>query len=223
LIEQATGRLQSWIEASLGSTAIVLRPPASEQEGEGVSLYLFELRPEPVARSTKLNRVEVSLRYLITAWGDSSKAHEFLDKLLVALTDHSDFQIEREPVPLEFWNALKVRPQPALVVRCKSSYDIPQRPPKLVRKVVMDTVEAASLTGVLLGPDNIPIAGALVEFPSLQANTKTDESGRFTFPLVPANGTGTLKIFAKGQELIVDLARAKQQTKPLSIQLNLEG
>ena len=58
------------------------------------------------------------------------------------------------------------------------------------------------LRGVVLGPGDVPIAGARVEIPPANLSTSTDRLGRFAFAAV-ASGPypTTLRVLAKGREL----------------------
>src|SRR5262249_18738265 len=65
--------------------------------------------------------------------------------------------------------------------------------------MVTQSVPAVAVVGRVLGPREIPIAGAFVELPSLDLVTQTDANGRFQFSQVPAQPRAKqLRVRGKG-------------------------
>lgn len=224
LIQEADNRIREWAGSVVGEPIVTLGPPPKEPSGRGVYLYLSEIKVEPTQRGPRQSRLQVRLRYLITAWDEKpEEAHRLLGTLLEAAIDHPDFLLDWDTPAPEFWYALGVPPQPCLCLGYRAMKEVPRQPVKFVRKVVIETAPAGSLQGVILGPEDIPLSEALVEIPSLNLSSKTDHRGRFGFHAVPA-GTlpGTMRIRTKGREVTVDLNRFRNDGSPFTVHVEME-
>jgi hypothetical protein len=222
LIEDANRSLIDWAEQVLGGTTVHIGAPGLAPAG--VCLYLFEMSPEPVPRGARHSRLQVGLRYLVTVGGeDVNDAHQKLSLLAFAAMEEPRFELEREARPPEFWLALGAPLQPCLVVRTVMTREVPQQPVKTVRKMVLETIVATQLRGAVRGPGDVPIAGALVELRGLDLFSQTDPDGRFSFSLVPETNPPTiLRIRAKGQEYLVDMAESDMRAGSVIVRLELE-
>ncbi|MPZ48124.1 MAG: DUF4255 domain-containing protein [Dehalococcoidia bacterium] len=216
-IEDADQRLADWVGSVLTDVAVSFDPPQAEAEGRGVSLYLYEVRPEAPLRS-RTPPLQASLRYLVTAWAPTQpEAHTLLGELIFAALDHHEMELEAESFPAEAWATFGVAVRPSFVLRVPLRRERQEQPSKLVRqRLVVQTAALVPLRGVVLGPEDIPLAGARIEIASLNLSTATDGRGRFVFPSVPggANPT-TLRVIAKGKELT--LAARAASDEPLVI------
>jgi hypothetical protein len=223
LIAEADDRMLKWTQEVLGEAIASLNPPAKERQGRGIGIHLLEVVPEPTERATARPRLQLQLKYLITSWADSvGDAHHLLDQILEAAMQHPDFEIQTEMLTSSAWQAFGVQPQPCLTLRTRAWKELTPKPVKLVRKMVLQTVPGIPLLGVVLGPEAIPIAGAIVELPALNLSTRTNPNGRFRFANVPASGgLHNLLVRAKGREMNVDLGDSAA-TEPLAIQFELE-
>jgi hypothetical protein len=218
VISEADQRVKAWAGQVLGDDKVVLGPPV---EAGGVRLHLLEIKPEPVSREVKRSRLNVSLKYLVTAsFEPIEKAHQALGDLLIAAMQFSEFEVDREPPPASLWQAFGVPPQPSFSIRVQVSKDVPQPAAPVVRKAVFDTIPTRPLQGVVIGPEGTPIYGAFVEYPGSGASCETDHNGRFILSMAPANAKNLL-VRAKGREQKVDLG-AGPWDSPVTIHLNLE-
>ena len=89
---------------------------------------------------------------------------------------------------------------------------------QLVRvPMVTHATSITSLQGVVVGPKDLPLAGVLVELPTLHQYQRTDSRGRFRFATIPAApATKLLRISGKGHELEVNV---EQGADPVVIHL----
>jgi hypothetical protein len=221
VLEAADERLKQWAGGVLaGADALRLAPPAAA-ETEGVSLYLLELLPKPPARGAPRPYAEVVLRYLVSAAAATPEAaHAVLGRLLASAVAQADFEVEAAPPPLALWQAFGVAPRPAFVIRVVVRIDLPTVRARPVRQpMAVDLGLVVPLHGTLLGPGDVPIAGALVEAPSVHRATHTDPRGRFTLPGLPAASPCVLRIVAKGREFILETAPGADA--PLRVPLEL--
>jgi hypothetical protein len=203
LLDEADSRLKSWVDSVAGESLVQVGDPGTEKGEAGVCLTLLDLIPEPPPRAARKVRLDVSLRYLVSAWAaDTAVAHGLLGKVLFAALENPDFEIEKSPPSIEVWKAYGVRPRPAFTLRMPVHKELAERPVKLVRQPpVLQTGPAVSLNGRVTGPGKIPLMGALVELPGYNLSTKTDAGGRFRFALVSAEPTDhVLLVSAKGRQ-----------------------
>jgi hypothetical protein len=144
--------------------------------------------------------------------------------LVLAALEHPDFEPEPEPVDAAIWEGLHVIPQAHFILRVLLRRERPEPAPKLVREPLqVQTVPTACISGVILGPNDVPIAGAVVELPALQLSRRADSKGRFHFAMVPAEpAVVRLRVRAKGRVLEVDVEGAPSEEAPVVINFPLE-
>jgi hypothetical protein len=225
VIDQTDGRLVDWVAHVAEGATISLSPPNDSHTGRGVSLYLLEFIPQPPSGNARRLPLQLALRYLVTTWADTpEEAHRLLGNLVFAAMESAEFQVELEPFPITAWTAFHVIPRPAFVLRVPLRLERPEPPTKLVRKpMVLKTVVASSLHGVVLTPDDVPLAGATVELPALQLTEHTDANGHFRFAAVPAQPhPRQLRIKAKGRELDVTIEQPGSEHEPLVIRFDIK-
>lgn len=200
-------QIGEWIQGVLPDARISYAPPTATPADPTVSLYLMELRNAAPQREAQQRFDQVLLRYLISASAeDTHEGHRMLGTLLFAAFGQPEYDVDLTPVPVEVWSALGSPPGPAFVLQ------IPVRQPRSKRDapavrgpLIVEQSPTASLNGIVLGPNDVPIGDAGVEIVGLRSNTRTGRDGRFRFGLVP-NGGGPLKVRveARGRTVTVD-------------------
>ena len=208
MIEDIDRQLAEWVENVLGPVTFSLSPPGGGDGERGVSCYLFELADAPPPRTLERTPLQLSLRYLITTWAAKpEQAHTMIEELVFAAMETAQFQVDLDPIPVAVWAALDVAPQPHFVLRIPLRRERPQLEPRLVRRPLgIKAVPLTSLRGRILGPEDIPLVGAVVEIPELALSTRADTEGEFRFAAVPSGShIRQLRIRARGQEMIVGL------------------
>jgi hypothetical protein len=224
VIDDIDHRLETWAETVLGAGLASPSLADPSAKGRGVSLYLLDLVQRPPARAVPQPHVDITLRYLVTTWAESPhEAHRMLAELLMAASSNGDFEVELGSPGLDMWTALRVPPRPAFVLRVPLRKDLPVRRAPLVRRpMAFEITPAGALTGVCVGPERIPLTGALVEVPSLNVATRTDHDGRFAFSSVPREAAHLLvRATAKGKTVTVDAAARADAVEPLVIQFDM--
>ncbi len=225
MIDQTDKRLVDWAASVAEGATISLSPPDNSHTGRGIRLYLFDFIPQPPSGNARRLPLQLALRYLVTTWaGTPEEAHRLLGNLVFAAMESPEVQVELEPFPVEAWAAFQVIPRPAFVIRVPLRLERPEPPTKLVRKpLVVKTVPASSLYGVVLTPDDVPLAGATVELTALQRVEHTDANGYFRFAAVPADPRPSqLRIKAKGTELDVTITQPGSESEPLVIRFDVK-
>ena len=215
-ISAAEERLvREWVRPSLGTHAVAVfdGAPAPAAAGDGgvvrVTLRLLDLLPHALPRGKKDPPKRLQARYVVTV---ANK--EALAELAFAAIGSGFLELEQTAPSLEYFRALGVPPQPALIVHVPVERVAPARAVPRVR-VPLDTRWAPlqPLDGVVVtGPDDVAIAGALIELQGYGLTTYSDDRGAFRFAAVPGEPrTKTLVVEAKGQRVAFQTTPGDQQ------------
>jgi hypothetical protein len=228
-LEMAEERLaDAWVKpllspgdrVSFGSPLV-----AAAGEGREVVLHLLDLTPSPPPRGPSAPALQLVARYLVfVREGDGTDGRSLLAELAFAALATPRLEIDRTPLPLDFWRGAGIAPRPSLVVRVPVPRLPPSRPAPLVRAPLETTWSGLHpLEGVIVaGAEDTPVAGALVELQGQGLSTYSDRQGGFRFSAVPAvPRTKTLVVRAKGQELAVSAAHPAEPPERLTIRLPL--
>lgn len=227
--DRVDAALLHWTQATFPGLMISLTPPDEHASGQGISFYLLALGELPTTRAGKRPPLQVLLRYLVTSWADDPQvAHDLLGQAAFAAleaTEQDSFQVEFDPPPLDLWIALKVAPRPSFVLGVPLRRERPQIAEHYVRKpLVVQVTPTISVQGQVRGPQQIPIANALVEVVGLQRQTVTDAGGHFALPALSRSlPQFRLRISAKGREQLVDALPQLQSGEPILIDLDLSS
>lgn len=203
MIEEIQDRLREWVGGVLEGAKVSFEAPSGERKDRGISLYLIEVVPKPAARGVRTQPLQIALRYLVTASSeDATQADGWVAELLFAALGDPEWEAVLEPIPLAVWRSFSGIPRPSFLLQVPLRRERPHkrvpyvRFPLVVRDSPMEVLE-----GVVLGPETIPLTGAIVELPALQLSTRTDARGRFRFTAVPTEPRSKLvRVRAKGRE-----------------------
>lgn len=220
MIDQIDQRVKAWVEQTLPRVAVTLGPPGAVRDGQGISLYLFELVDDPPLRGSQRTPLQAAARYLVTTRaGTPEDAHRLLGDLLFAAMDSAAFQAELNPLPAAAWTAFGLPPQPSFVLRVPLQMARPQPPvPRVRHPLDVQPVPLATLRGRVVGPEDIPLAGARVEIDGLDAIARTDADGLFHLDTLPAGpAICRLRVRAKGAEQVIETRIPPNGDQPLLI------
>ena len=220
MIDQTDNQLQEWIKSVVAGVQVHLGVPGQLEDQRGISLYLLALVEPPQAWINRQPGWRVALRYLITAWSpDEREAHRLLGKLLLAALEKPEYEIDLSELPPTLWSAFGIAPRPAFTLCLPLPLARVEPVPPLVQgHLVVRGEPVPSLYGIVLGPGDIPIAGAGVELPSLQLRGYTNAEGRFRFSTVPGGSRHIqLVVRAKGRVQSVFVERPSSEQEPLEI------
>jgi hypothetical protein len=223
MIDQIDQDLAAWTLEILGDITTRFDMPVDQPLGTGVVLYLLSFEPTPPASTGQIAPLQFTLRYLITTWAETPiEAHKLLGKLVLAAMEESRYEVELDPVPPEIWQAFRLPPKTAFVLRVllRKLRQEPVRKP--VTKVVVEQQPAISFYGLVRGPQNIPVVRARVELPFERRSTYTDSQGRFHFGNLPGGIPLSLRVKAKGHMANLTVEQPTTRENPYVVTLNLE-
>lgn len=223
MIDDVDQFLARWSETVIPGTPVSLIPPGRIEDRPCVGIYLIDLLHAPARHDSRAVPLQLTLRYLVTAWHeDPQAAHGLLGRLLSAASESDEFDIELQPLSPEAWKAFGVPPQPAFLLRVPLRIQRPEpRAHPVHERVEIIHRSLGSLTGFLLGPDDVPIPNARIELMGCDAKARSDNKGRFRFDAIPATPqTRRLRIFAKGRTLMARTNLQQDESKPVIIRLD---
>jgi len=217
-IEEIDQQLTDWVTTATGASSVTPSAPLPVQGDGEVSVYLLDMLGEPTARGSQKPPLQVALRYLVTAGGADARAgHRYLWDLVVktlekAEPEQNGWAVEMAGMSAATWLAMGVTPRPSIVLRVplRHEWATPVAPP-VTRPMEVRGGFIQELAGrIVAGPDDLPVAGALVELTALGRSTYTDGAGRFRFGGVPAGALAPdrLRVRAKGRDRTVALGPA---------------
>lgn len=219
--------LRDWVRTVDPTATFSLEPPPGARSGHGVSVYLIEITPSPPPRGTVRPPLQLWLRYLVTTWADDpAVAQQLLLDAAFAAMAMSDLEVASESLPPETWTALGAIPQPSFVLRVTARRDRPETAaPRVLLPLHVERGRIIVVAGVVLDPNDGPLAGADVEVIGIDLVTRTDRRGRFRMSGLPgAPVMSRLRIRAKGVEIIVGVPADPDLARSMVIHLDpLEG
>jgi hypothetical protein len=198
--------IKEWATSVHPGISLSLEAPTVQKSGRGVSVYLMEVLHTPTHLTARPSPLELSLRYLVTSWGETpEEAHQLLSDLAFSALANRDFQVDLDAVPAAIWTAFGLPPLPSFVVRVPLRQARIAPSSKLVnQKLQISSTTVVQLHGVVLGPNDTPIADSSIEIPTMRLTARSDYRGRFHFSGVPLDGTKSLRVRARGRELNVE-------------------
>lgn len=205
-----TRLVEEWVRPAVGPDVEVRIGHVADpglSDGRAVVLTLLDIAPFPATRRGSAPApLQLRARYLVSVLGfDATERGQCLAEL--AFRAGPLIRVELDPSPPEpaLWGALGTSARPALIasVLLERERRTPSAP-RVREPLVTQWSAARPISGVVLGPRDIPIAGALVEVEGFPLTTYSNHRGEFAFRSVPgAEPPPTLVVTAKGTHLRV--------------------
>ena len=202
MLDEVDRQLKTWVSSVLAGVAVSMDAPLEPTTGSGVSLYLLRVTKAPPARGGRDRPpLQLTLNYLVTTWSeDAEESHRLLGELAFAALAHAQYEVEIDPAPLAVWRAFGIAPRPSFMLSVRLQREWPAVDTPVVRSAVsVQGSVAATVSGIVVGPGDVPVTGARVECPALNRATRTDGKGRFHLAAVPAAPPPQLLVTAKGR------------------------
>ncbi len=223
MFDDVDKELESWAKETFSNLEVSFGKP-TETDNLSLCLYLLDLFPEPTGRAVRLPPLQITLRYLVVPQGAIiSETHQLLGKLLVSAMENTRFEIEKEPLPFDVWQAFGISPRPSFVLRVLFKHERmeklapPVRHPLTIRQAVLEPLHGQ------ISVNQMPMSDANVEIPLLKIFTKTDANGKFFFASLPSEPTDkSLLIRVKGHEFSTSLSQAERRGDLFLFNLKLE-
>jgi hypothetical protein len=165
--------------------------------------------------------LRLRVRLLVTADAAPDRIADLVDVALVALAGDGDLSVALEPFDAGLWQALGRAPRAAVFVDVPVQVTWPAPAIPLVRGPLrVDGAPLRALSGRLVGPGGVALAGMRVEVVGIGASAYTDRSGGFVFAGVPGEGALRLRLTGRGRRLEADVEPGS--TDPVTIHCDLE-
>jgi hypothetical protein len=182
---------------------IASKPLGARERGKGVDVRLLALAPRPALRAANPPNV-LDLDYLVTVSLDDAAAEQYaLAELTLAAADRSDFEIVSTRSAADTCAALGIPVAAGFILRTPLMRERAVKTAPLVRfPLKVESGDVGVVEGSVLGPNDVPIAGAVVTIPGLGRNARTDAYGRFRFAAALRDPAGIkLNVKARGVEI----------------------
>jgi hypothetical protein len=222
LLQPVLTRLQTWVAETQSGTQWSFALPARESSNKATEVqvvtYLLEVLRVPVARSEQPVPLQMGLRFLVCTWAsDLAAANETLLRLAFSAMEQPNWELESEPMPVTGWQALGIALRPSFMLRVPLRVERPKPAFKRVLATKLEGTPLTSFQGVVLGPSDIPLAGAKVEIPSLRRWTETDQHGGFVLRGIALSPAERLLVRARGKKMEVAPDVPPDSTQPFTI------
>ena len=185
---EVNNHLEIWVRDTLGKDILFsLNTPSAVPQKESINLYLLDINPGLEARGAGLPPLKLNLHYLVSAWDkETVKMHENLSSLAFSVLENKEWRIvERENLS-SIWKDFGLPPRPSFIIEvpCRLKRTRKVAPP-VTEPPILNNTPLEPLIGLLLGPNNLPVAGVRVEVPVAGLSAKTDHKGKFRIPGFP--------------------------------------
>lgn len=218
--DAVTGEVVAWTRARLPGLSVEALGAADRAGTEGVEVRLLNVasRPEPASPE---RRVTLALDYLVTVrLADAEAEHRAVGELFFAALDRADVEVVADRSALEACGALGLPPALGIVLRVAMARERPTRRVQLVREpLVARVVPLGRVEGLVLGPGDVPIAGATVTLIGLDRSARTGADGRFELP-GPLPETAPVRVAARARGVEIEMVAAAGD--PVVLKLPLE-
>lgn len=229
-LAQLDQKLIDWVNATIEDAEVILATPSENKTkgNRGISLYLMELLPKFVPRDSTYKRgkspLKISCRYLVSAWGKNpQEEHDLLGKLAFETLKSQDYEMEKEPVPLDMWSGFGIMPRLSFILSVPVWYEFPEPELPLVEhNIQLNKSPIKPLRGWVYGPENIPLTGIRISIPNLKLATATNQAGQFIFSGVSAKPSfKTIVVTGKRQNkpIKINIDKAEKNNDDLIIRL----
>jgi hypothetical protein len=198
--DQITHALIDWIGVVLPGVNVSARSLAAHEREDGVDVRLAGLSPRAPPRVPAPPSI-VELEYLITLrMSDVFNEQRLLADLLLAAIDQPEYEIVTARSAAELCVTLGIPPATGFVLKTPLLRPrVVKRAPLVRFPLQVHTADLCVLEGKLLGPGDVPIAGAVIS--TNDRLSRTDANGNFHIPGVPDDGKAVaLHVRARGIE-----------------------
>lgn len=216
--DSVTTGLVDWVKSILPDLPAIARPLGAHEHTNGVDIRLIRATPRPVARTSE-PPVILDLDHLITVqMADAAAEQRALVELMFAAIDRHESEIVTGEGIAELCASIGISVAAGFVLRTPLVRTPARRAAKRVRKLVVHAVpDMGVIEGHVVGPQDIPISGAVISASGLSNTARSDNDGRFRLVGMPttsggvaltarARGAETAGVGVVGQPIVLRLA-----------------
>jgi hypothetical protein len=224
-LDEIEGRLGAWVARVAPAAAVTFGADRPESE-LGVAFRLVRLRSHPEPRGAFRPPARLWLRYLVTTWaGQPGLADRLLVDLALDAAEQADLEVDLDLPPVDPRTSTSEAVPASFMIRLLISRS---RTTPVARRVlqalVVQSADVMSVAGVVLGPEDVPIPGAVIGVIGLDARTTTDAQGAFVIVRVPRTPTpARISVRAKGLDQVVEVPGDTAEAGHMVIRLDLLG
>jgi hypothetical protein len=221
-LEETTRELIGWAQEVLPGRAVVARSLGDRDCGEGVDLRLVGLAPHAAPRAATPPLI-LTADYLLTVRAADPIAEQTgAVELMFAAMEQEDAEVVLDRDALRLCVDLGLPPGPGFVLRTMVSIARRRQAKRaaLVRfPLNVVSGELGLLQGSVLGPGDMPVAGAVVRVEGLDRAAETDAFGRFRLK-GPVDGGKPLRLNVRARGVEID--SEIETGRPVILRLPLE-
>ncbi len=219
MINQINEQIGLWIKDIVRDVDVIFCAPKDSEKNEQISVYLISI--EKMMGNTNPSFSQIKLKYLITITSVSDeRTHEIISRLLAPGSKHPVFTFLPESLPVDYWLALKVRPQP--VFSLTYLLDIPRQrheAPLVEKEPNIVTTPMSLIHGVVLGEKNEPVSRCRLELKSCKRSVLTDHKGRFDLGQISTASPSIINIYTRSDNRKFSYTHDKFDGQKITISL----
>jgi hypothetical protein len=201
MIEEIDGQVRDWFTSIAPQASISFALPPAEGEQLTLHAYLFDIDRPLAVPSGRIPPMQLRLSYLVAVSGpDAVAAHAVLGNVISGADAKPQFALEFGEAAAAAWKAVHLPARAGFVLRATALKERSGRIAPAVRTARIDAVPLESLSGRVVAKDGTPLAGAVVEAPSIGRSVTTDANGRFKLEGVTSTLDLSLRARAKGAQ-----------------------
>ena len=216
---KVTEELLAWITLQVPKVSVAATAVGQPREGPGIALALVRAVPCAIPLSLDRKRAVLALDYLVTvSLSDPLAEHSAVASLAFAALESPDIEIAVDYPVSEACRAIGLAPSAGLVLRTEARRERVLARAPLVRELPIVSVGLlAQAEGTVIGPNNIPIAGAIVTLDGSNRQVTTGPDGRFRFA-VPEGTRPHITARARSREITSTLTPDTPSLIPLPME-----
>lgn len=219
MINQINKQIILWIKDIVSDVDVVFCAPKDSEKNEQISVYLSSI--EKMMGNTSPAFSQIKLKYLITITSASDeRTHGIISRLLESGNEHPVFSMLPESLPVDYWLALKVIPQPVFSLTYLLDISRHRREAPLVEKEPNIVTTPMSLVyGVVLGEKNKPVSRCRLELKSCKRSVLTDHQGRFDLGQISSASASIITLYTRSDNREYSYTHDKFDGQKITISL----
>ena len=220
-VDDVTRSVMSWVADALPKTPVEVRSIGDSATGNGAVIRLLDVTPLSLPRAERAPLL-LRLDYLVSVHLDNPLAeHRAIGELIFSALGFPELVVGTAAELAAIRGRLNLPAGPSVLVSKRLPRERAEQPRPMVRHAPSVHAEpVAALEGVVIGPNDFPVADAVVEIPMLNLSALTNLQGRFRFAAAPSSAA-PIRLTARKRQARIEVEAPPGH--PLTIRLPLEG